>query len=227
VTPFALGPRAIAAYNYWRHFSLAVEGLEHVPARGGALIAARHYHHLYDGSALVMGLPRQPHIFVALDWTRTRFERRIMETVCRLADWPIALRGDALADDASASAFQRTEALRYVRRSLATGADILRRGNLLVVFPEGYPTIDPVRSRKASDDAFLPFRPGLFAIVAQAERAGAPPVPIVPAGLAYARAGERYRVTLRFGAPVFARDASRAELTRTLEERVRALSAAA
>ena len=32
---------------------LRVEGLEHLPASGPAIIAARHYHHFYDGAALL------------------------------------------------------------------------------------------------------------------------------------------------------------------------------
>jgi putative membrane protein len=223
VTPFGLGVRAIAAYNLYRHMNLSVSGLENVPKRGGALLAARHYHHLYDGAALVMGLRRQPHIFVALDWTASRRQRWIMETACALAQWPVALRGDNLAASRE-SAFSPEEVRRYVRRSIASGAKILQRGELLAIFPEGYPTIDPSGSKKAADDEFLPFASGLFAIVERAERACGARIPILPVGFAYARADERrYDVAMRIGEPL-ERGANRRASLAALEARVRALS---
>ncbi len=203
--------------------NLTVSGLENVPKRGGALLAARHYHHLYDGAALVMGLRRQPHIFVALDWTASRRQRWIMETACALAQWPVALRGDNLAQSHE-SAFSPEEVRRYVRRSIASGAKILQRGELLAIFPEGYPTIDPSGSKKTSDDAFLPFAPGLFAIVERAERARGSSIPILPVGFTYARADEdRYDVAMRIGTPL-ARGANRRAALAELEARVRDLS---
>ena len=40
-----------------RRIDLRVEGLEHLPATGPAIIAARHFHHFYDGCALVAVVP--------------------------------------------------------------------------------------------------------------------------------------------------------------------------
>ena len=223
MNPFALGPRAIAEFYTARDLRVRVEGADVLPRRGAALLAARHYHHIYDGAALLHGLPRQPYLFVALDWTRGTFERLAMETACNLAEWPIALRGDNL-DNGTATAISRDDVRRYARRSVERGARLLRRGELLLVFPEGYPTIDPSGSRKASDDAFLPFRPGFAAIVAHAERLGARRVPIVPVGIAYERA-KRTNVTVRVGLPLYRCDfASREALVGEVELRVRALS---
>lgn len=226
MTPFAVAVRAIAMYNVARFMNLHVEGVEHLPARGPAVLAARHYHHLFDGAALVYGLRRQPRVFVALDWAASPGERRFMETVCRLARWPVALRGDAF-DAQVPSAFDRSETLRYVRRAIAFSARLLRNGHVLAIFPEGYPTIDPVRSRKATDDAFLPFAPGLLSIVAQAQRGGGPCVPIVPVGFRYELRGRRYDVTMRLGAPLAlgSDGGSRDALLQELERRVRQLSA--
>jgi 1-acyl-sn-glycerol-3-phosphate acyltransferase len=224
VTPFGIAVRAIAAYNVVRFMRLHVEGAEHLPARGAAVVAARHYHHLFDGAALVHGLRRQPHIFVALDWAASRFERTLMETVCRLAAWPVALRADGF-DAQAGSAFAPSETLRYVRRAIALATRLLRRGEVLAIFPEGYPTIDPVRTRKFSDADFLPFAPGLLTIVARAERGRDVRIPIVPIGFAYVRDGERYDVTMRLGEPLYLSAASsRSELLAELERRVRALS---
>ena len=51
-----------------RRIDLRVEGLEHLPATGPAIIAARHFHHFYDGCALVAVVPRPMKILVTLDW---------------------------------------------------------------------------------------------------------------------------------------------------------------
>lgn len=225
MNPFALGPRAIAVYNLVRYMNLRVEGVANLPKRSAALIAARHYHHAYDGSALVMGLPRQPHLFVAIDWAESAFQRRVMEAACRLAEWPAAIRTESFACDEAVGAFERREAQRYVREAISFGAKLLARGEWLALFPEGFPTIDPAGSRKTHDDEYLPFRPGLLAIATQAERLGAPPVPIVPAGLAYAPAGTRTNVTLRLGEPLYFRSGERrAPFLAELRERVRELS---
>jgi len=223
VNPFVLGPRAIAVYNVLRYMNLRVEGAELLPF-GAALIAARHYHHAFDGSALVHGLPRQPHLFVALDWTSSALQRRVMETACRLAEWPVAIRTESFRGEAAVPAFERREAQRYVRRAISYGAELLRRGEWLAIFPEGYPTIDPAGSRKREDE-YLPFRPGVLAIAAQAQRVSARPVPIFPAGFAYAAAGARTNVTLRLGTPLhFERGADRRAFMAELEARVRELS---
>jgi len=225
VSPGAIAVRAIAAYNVARFMRLRVEGLERLPASGGALLAARHYHHLFDGAALVHGLPRTPHVFVALDWASSPFERRLMETLCRWAEWPVALRGDAF-DGAAPSAFDRAETLRYVRGAIAYAAALLRRGSVVAIFPEGYPTIDPVRSRKPAGDAFLPFAPGVLSIAALAQRGDGPRVPIVPVGFRYVESGSRYEVTMRLGdALVLDPDGSRGALLAELERRVKNLSA--
>ncbi|MDQ3411791.1 MAG: hypothetical protein M3509_06690, partial [Chloroflexota bacterium] len=51
-----------------RRLDLTVEGLEQVPRSGPAIIAARHYHHVYDGAVLLATIPRPVRIVVAADW---------------------------------------------------------------------------------------------------------------------------------------------------------------
>jgi putative membrane protein len=102
--------------------------------------------------------------------------------------------------------------------------DLLRAGQFLLVFPEGYPNIDPGFTPKPHDDTFLPFAPGFLRFAALAERGGITRVPIVPVGLEYQR-GDRWRLTVRFGPPA---TLSPGQDVRTqvaaIEEQVRQLS---
>lgn len=239
----AIGYRAIDLYarcTLARAVELRVEGVEWLPRAGATLIVAHHYHHLYDGLILLRELrraQRRPtHIFVALDWIGAPLQRRGMELACRLARWPTILRADAFALRQGfydgTSAYQLSEAPAMLRAATRLSLELLRAGETLVIFPEGYPTIDPFLTPKADGRDFLPFEPGFVKLAQLAERDGVTQVNIVPTGLAYQRLpGERqrWRVTLRFGAPVsIAPRASHAEalaLAAEVERRVRALSA--
>jgi len=178
-----------------RRLELRVDGLHHVPAQGPVLIAARHFHHLYDGCALLATVPRPLHILVALDWVANPMGRIVMEQACHAARWPVverpALQGGVATKDA-AFAFRHA-----ARESL----DLWREGRMLLVFPEGYPNIDPGFTPKRDETEFLPFQRGYIRLVTLAAQKGMQ-VPIVPAGLSYQR-GERWRVHLRFGTPMF------------------------
>jgi len=206
-----------------KDLSLTVEGVEQLPKRGPVLIAARHYHHLYDGCALVRSADRPLHILVALDWVESGMKRRLMERACGLAGWPVVLRGDGLARQPG-SAFRSHEARRYLRGAVRESVDLLRAGEALVVFPEAYPNIDPAFTPKTGDD-FLPFRSGFVRLVELAQRNGTTRVPIVPAGFVYARNDAGWTATLRYGEPVLLDgSANRSEVAARVEEQVRALS---
>lgn len=224
----AVARRAIAAWSgsvVSRDLDLSVEGLEHLPRSGPVLIASRHYHHFYDGCVLAARLPRPAHILVGLDWIRSATQRRLIETACRIVRWPVVLRADRPRHDNTP--YRQDEARGYLRRALMLGATLLREGELLVVFPEGHPNVDPVYTPKRDDD-FLPFRDGYIKIVELAQRRGAPPVAVVPAGLSYNSymRGARWRVTLRLGPPDFlAGRTDTPRLARAIEAQVHALSA--
>jgi putative membrane protein len=197
---------------------VAFSGREHLPARGPALIVAHHYHHLLDGTAIVRATTRPVRIVVALDWTRDQAQRRTMERLCGLAGWPVVLRAETLGATGSFSAAER---LRYLRSGLRAAAELLRAGQLVVVFPEGYPVVDsndkPVTSRSRDDDGFLPFADGFRTIARLAARSEQ--IPIVPLGLRYVREAQGWQIDARFGAPLRA-DSSASEA----EAAVRALS---
>jgi 1-acyl-sn-glycerol-3-phosphate acyltransferase len=208
-----------------RRIDLRVEGLERLPATGPAILAARHFHHFYDGCVLVAVVPRPLKILVTLDWLENAAGHRLMRSACQMARWPVVVRsnsqgwrGHAPQDRAAPAA--RQQLLAATRESVG----LLRGRGLLLVFPEGYPNVDPGFTPKASDDAFLPFEPGFLHFVALAEQDGVTRVPIVPVGFEYQRR-DRWRVTVRFGHPVWRSPggAARAQLA-AIEEQVRRLS---
>jgi 1-acyl-sn-glycerol-3-phosphate acyltransferase len=209
--------RAASKLVVRRNLDLRVEGTELLPATGPTIIAARHFHHLYDGCALLATVPRPLHILVALDWVHNRPGLLLMEGACCAAGWPVVFRrgGETAVDG--------TDAARALRRAAATTLDLLAAGRLVLIFPEGYPNIDPGYTPKPDETAFLPFQPGFVRLAALAARRGLR-VPIVPAGFSYSR-GDRWQATLRFGEPVTVeRRAQEAAVLREVETRVRCLS---
>ena len=210
-------------------FNPGAEGLEHVPRRGPVLIAARHFHFFYDGYILAHTIPRRIHTIIALDWLRSRPLRFLIEFCCALADWPVILRSEQFREHREDIqwAYSPAEARQYLRQVMLASARLLRSGEILLIFPEGYPNIDPHPTPKTDLDAFLPFRPGFLKMAELAERDDQTHVAIVPAGLAYTQAqGRRWRAIVRYGPPLYLRDfASAEEMIRVVEEQVHALSA--
>ena len=204
---------------------LSIEGLEHIPRHGPVIIAARHFHHFYDGCILLGCIPRHIHIFVALDWAKSQRTRYFMEFICALAQWPVILRAERLKANSHESPYTIGDARRYLGRAAHASVRFLQRGEVLVIFPEAYPTIDPVSITKLHDRAFLPFRPGFVKLAEQAERKGQMPIAIVPAGFTYTHEHGRWHVILRFG-PAYTRHSSATteQLAREVEQCVHALS---
>ena len=201
-------------------------GLEHIPAEGPALIVARHYHHLYDGLALAAAIARPFHIVVALDWVSNRPRRLLMNTLIRLARWPVFLRADgvALAQKRGVSLFSSSDVLRHQRNALRQAVDLLVEGRILVIFPEGYPNIDPTYTPKIKPDEFLPFKPGFVNIAAAAEKRSKWEIPIIPVGLRYTNE-TLWIAHLEFGAARYRKQFDDTfELISNLEKTVRKLS---
>jgi 1-acyl-sn-glycerol-3-phosphate acyltransferase len=170
-----------------RALDLHVEGLEHVPASGPAILVARHYHHLYDAAAILASVPREVHVLIALDWLGTGPRLRVMRGLASAARWPGVWRSGP--------------GWRLNRDGYQQSLQLMREGRLLLVFPEGHPTIDPAGMRQKDAAGFGPFDAGFLVL---ARRAGVQ-VPIVPVGLWYApRPGGGWTVWLRFGRPTHA-----------------------
>ena len=210
-----LGPRAIA---WWALRTMTdgvtVEGLDRVPRTGPVLLAARHYHHLLDGAVLVHHLARPVHIVVGLDWTAHARQRRWMERACAWAEYPVILRSQTTG---AQGGYAASEVRTYVRSGVRHAAALLRDGRVVLVFPEGYPVVDPTASdatpRARDAGGLLPFAAGFRTIAdaarrrvaaADAGRAGAADVAIVPVGFRYEPRGARWRIAARFGAPLAA-----------------------
>jgi len=218
--------RAIAAILAAGRLKTQATGMGNVPAQGPALIVARHYHHLYDGLALFAAMPRRFHIVVAIDWVKNRRVQWFMQTVNWIARWPTLLRADAVARcNYSTGLFSRADVARYRRSALGDAAELLVQNRVVVIFPEGYPNIDPNYTPKRNLDEFLPFKPGFLEILGAAEKKTNRAIPIIPAGLRY-RPGACWEAFLKLGEPVCREHFSDpVQLLRLLEERVRELSA--
>ena len=213
---------------------LTVTGQDHVPTIGPVVLAARHFHHLFDGTSILTTLTRPLRVMVALDWVTAGAQRRVAETLCSVAGWPVVLRPDAekyrpeLAADPSRTAAYQRDTTRYLKRAASQSVEILARGEGLLMFPEGYPNIDPSFTPKSDrNDDFLPTLPGAIRIPLLAQASGLAPVPIVPVGLHYRKLGDdRWAIQLRFGEPLFATDRRQVDATlELLGERIRRLSA--
>jgi putative membrane protein len=96
---------------------------------------------------------------------------------------------------------------------------------VLVIFAEGYPIIEPHAIPTRSELDFLPVRPGFLHFIELAQQGGQRVIPIVPIGLSYCRAGRRWQVALRTGAPLFHdQPAQRAADRSAVETAIRRLS---
>jgi 1-acyl-sn-glycerol-3-phosphate acyltransferase len=197
--PGQLGPRAISEWGLRTQAAhVRVEGRANIPTHGPVLLAARHFHHLLDGAVLVTRLARPIHIVVGLDWAATPAQRRWMEWMCRAAEYPIVLRPPTVERTGS---YRRAELVGYTRAALRETTRLLREGRVILVFPEGYPNIDPTGARKRDADDWLPFEAGFLKMIDLAERDGNTHVALVPIGFAY-EPGTRWSITARIGAPL-------------------------
>jgi uncharacterized membrane protein/1-acyl-sn-glycerol-3-phosphate acyltransferase len=205
-----------------RSATVRFEGLENIPKTGPGVIVARHYHHLLDGCVLVRSTSRPIHLLVAIDWVRSQWQRRLLERLCTMAGWPTIIRPDSENQQLRFSGSERT---RYLRAAMQDTIELLREGSLVVIFPEGYPTVDPHSSRKTDSQAILPFQHGFVSIVRQAEKRFGTTVPIIPAGFDYQRASNRWEITVRFGKAIECAAVSNpSDLVELVENRVRSLS---
>ncbi len=215
--------RRWCASHLRRHALLCVEGREHIPARGPALLVCRHVHHAYDGCVLLTAFPRPVHLLITLDWMPFVPVRRLMANACRFVRWPVVTRAAYLPGIAAAAREQTTKRL-SVRQAVTASAEVLQSGEILAVFPEGYPNVDPVYTPKLSLTDVLPFQPGFATILDMAQRTCEGPIPVVPVGFSYQR-DDRWKITMRCGPAVFRKPGeSRASFVTSVQSKVVELS---
>jgi len=158
-------------------FGLRVEGTGHLPQRGPYVLCPNHTSYL-DPLALDAALP----------WP-----------VLRQVYWAGA--ADILFTSGWRRAFSRTvrvlqvDPVLGIRAGLALSATILRRGNVLVWFPEGW---------RSQDGNLQPFLPGIGALML---RSPAPVIPVYISGAFDAWPRDRrfprlHPLTVRFGSPL-------------------------
>ena len=142
----------------------------------------------------------------------------------------VVLRADALLHKNDRGeldfrhAFSLADVERYQRRAFKNSVQLLMDHRVLVVFPEGYPNIDPAYTPKTDNHGFLPFKRGFVAIARAAERRLGASLPIIPTGLQYS-AGTTWKAHVRFSEPIKRESfASGNELIRYCEEKVKQLS---
>jgi 1-acyl-sn-glycerol-3-phosphate acyltransferase len=153
---------AVTVYGRFR-----AEGAGELPASGPAIVVANHPSDV-DPILLAVSFPRTLHFMADVVQFRRGF---VGPVIRRLAAFPI----DKGSPD---------------RRSLETALDLLRRGEVVAVFPEG----DLYRQAEPE-----PFGPGIGFLAA---RSGAPVIPVRITGAERIWAGRRLhrpRVTLRAG----------------------------
>lgn len=208
--------RGFSQRSIARNADLRIEGIEHVPKKGPALLVVRHVHHQHDGEVLLAAIDRPVHLIVAADWATNPAMHRLLRFACERAEWPAVIRDEAFAR------FGEENARRINARALRQSVRLLQQGKIVAIFPQAYPLIDNNPRPGSLPDGELPFRRGFETIARVADRLGTP-TPIIPVGLDYEKS-ERWRITVRFGTPINA-GAHSSECARlTIEERVLALS---
>lgn len=211
-----------------RNRTLEVEGLEHLPESGPVILAVRHYHNLYDGVGLLAHVPRRLHILTGLDWVETRAGRFMMEKLTHAAEWPVLLRTPEASRKGKRihekSAYHQREVFGYQRRAYKYCLELLTNDCALVIFPEGYPLIDPHTDRPPRDELLAPFKPGFARVALAAARQMNRDIDVVPIGVRVGNA-PKCPMTFALGPPHVVSDGAEVgEIVDTVFHSVRSLS---
>jgi 1-acyl-sn-glycerol-3-phosphate acyltransferase len=193
-TFYRLG-RWLTRQTVGRVFTLRVEGLEHLPARGPAIICPKHQR-WEDIPVIGMTLPPPPHFIAKVELFRTPVVREV------LGAWG-GVPVDRQNPRATLSSFKRL-------------LPILTRGAYLVVFPEGTyfaGRVGPGKHRLIQLLLKLQGQEGLGFL------------PFVPVGVAYEPRAWGNTVHVKLGPPLLAPGPRQAQaMTNALMERIARLS---
>ena len=173
---FLLVPEYLLRFIAWIAANIVyrfrVQGREHIPAEGAALLVCNHVSFV-DPVLLMAASPRPIHFVM----DHRIFAIPVLGAVFRLAKAiPVAPRDEA--PEIYAAAFARA-------------AQVLRDGELLAIFPEGALT---------TDGTLQPFKGGIMKILEQARAVGID-VPVIPMALSNLWGSFFSRIELRGGRP--------------------------
>jgi 1-acyl-sn-glycerol-3-phosphate acyltransferase len=174
--------RILLRLFYRVYFGFSVSGLEHVPAKGPLIIVSNHSSHL-DFGALIVALKKRKGVIHSLSARDYFFNTP-------LRSWGSHMLLNALP-------FNRQS---FFGESIALALGVIRHGHSVVYFPEGSRTNGVIQS----------FKDGVGLLAAES---GVPVLPAcimgtyqaLPKGKVWPRP---YRVHVRFGVPVVARQAA-------------------
>jgi 1-acyl-sn-glycerol-3-phosphate acyltransferase len=142
-----------------------VSGRENIPREGAVLVVGNHVSELDPPTLGVSALPRRSHYMAKLELFRIPVLGRV---IYRLGAFPVA-RGNA------------------DRRAMRLAREVLRRGEVLLMFPEGH---------RHPDGRLHPGLPGAGSLGLE------PGVTVVPAAIWGSQRWGRERVRVAFGAPI-------------------------
>jgi 1-acyl-sn-glycerol-3-phosphate acyltransferase len=193
-TFYRLG-RWLTRQTIGRVYTLRVEGLEHLPARGPAIICPKHQR-WEDIPVVGMALPPPPHYIAKVELFQTPVVREL------LGAWG-GVPVDRQNPRATLSSFRRL-------------LPLLTRGAYLVVFPEGTYVagrVGPGKHRLIQLLLKLQGQEGLGFL------------PFVPVGVAYEPRGRGYAVHVKLGPPLITPGPRQAQaLTNALMKQIARLS---
>jgi putative membrane protein len=110
--------------------------MHNVPETGPVVLAARHYHQVYDGIALLSTMPRPVHLVISVDWARNYAHRVALHGLAYVAAWPVLLRSERVIQSAHEPSaprcvFQPEEVHSYRRICLQQCDDLLCDGGFV------------------------------------------------------------------------------------------------
>jgi hypothetical protein len=98
-------------------------------------------------------------------------------------------------------AFSVADVVRYQRRGFKNSVQLLVENHLLVLFPEGYPNIDPACTPRLITTASYRSGEDSSQFARAAERRLGASLPIIPTSLQYS-AGKSWKIHVRFSEPI-------------------------
>lgn len=122
---FWVGLSAVMFYPFtWAVSRWRIEGLEHIPATGSALVVANHISYVD---------PLYSAVFV-------HRARRVPRFLAKASIWKVPVAGWTMAGSGQIPVYRDSA---DAQQSLRAGVEALRNGKLVVIYPEGTITRDP------------------------------------------------------------------------------------